>query len=87
MLSDWNPNWKPVAFMVDKSDQEMNAMYNVFEDTLVLLCNFHREQSWGIGGCGKVKMDADHKDRILGFLRGIRKSIEQFKNVTQTLEG
>ena len=35
MLSDWNPNWKPV----EKSDQEMNVMGNVFEDTLILFCD------------------------------------------------
>ena len=74
MLADWNPSWNPMVFMVDKSDQEINAIGNVFERARVLLCDFHREQSWGRWlRKGENGLDK-HKDRILCFLRDIKKS-------------
>ena len=33
--------------MVDKCEQEMNAIKSFFPDSKVLLCSFHHEQSWG----------------------------------------
>ena len=33
--------------MVDKCEPEMNAIKSLFPDSKVLLCSFHREQSWG----------------------------------------
>ena len=48
ILRDWNQNWKPANFMVDKDIKEENAIRDVFHDCppSVLLCDFHRLQAW-----------------------------------------
>ena len=45
-LAHWNPNWKPMYWMIDKSDQESNAISNNFPESHILLCDFHRLQAW-----------------------------------------
>ena len=35
VLRDWNPEWKPEYIMLDKSDQEINAVHNVLPRTEV----------------------------------------------------
>ena len=42
----WNPEWNPKCFMVDNCEQEINSIEEVFPSCKVLLCDFHREQSW-----------------------------------------
>ena len=62
ILKQWNPNWKPLYFMMDKSSVELNAVGNVFSSCYRLLCDFHRAQAWqrwvnksanGVASCDK----------------------------------
>jgi len=46
MLKEWNPEWSPQYFMTDYSEAEIVALEKVFPNTIVYLCDFHREQSW-----------------------------------------
>ena len=46
ILKQWNPTWYPKNAMTDFSEMEINAINTVFEDTFVMICDFHREQSW-----------------------------------------
>ena len=46
VLQQWNPDWKPNFFMMDKSSVELNAVGNVFPLCVRLLCDFHRAQAW-----------------------------------------
>ena len=41
-----NPSWQPQYIMMDKSDAEVNAVYDVFPNATPLLCDFHRLQAW-----------------------------------------
>jgi hypothetical protein len=58
ILREWNPDWKPQRFMLDKDQKEETAVNEAFHDcgTGVLLCDFHRYQAWWrnimFGGCG-----------------------------------
>jgi hypothetical protein len=47
ILRKWNPEWQPTYVMIDKSDAELNAISDVFDEhTTCLLCDFHRLQAW-----------------------------------------
>lgn len=69
-LKLWNPNWCPLYFMCDYSEAELVALEEVFPETIVYLCDFHREQAWD-------RWVRDHKhglspseaEELLTFLR------------------
>ncbi len=46
IIKEWNEDWKPASFMVDFCEAEHNAITEVFKDTEVRVCTFHREQAW-----------------------------------------
>ena len=46
ILKQWNPTWNPQYFMTDYSEAEVMALENVFPNTTIYLCDFHREQAW-----------------------------------------
>ena len=46
MLKQWNPTWNPQYFMTDYSEAELMALENVFPNTTIYLCDFHRKQAW-----------------------------------------
>lgn len=46
ILQEWNPTWKPQYFMTDYSDAEIAALEEVFQNVVVYICDFHREQAW-----------------------------------------
>ncbi|XP_063078674.1 uncharacterized protein LOC134468731 [Engraulis encrasicolus] len=46
VIKGWNPSWSPDNFMVDFCQVEIAALGEVFPDTNVLLCDFHREKAW-----------------------------------------
>lgn len=50
MIKKWNPRF----FMTDYSEDEFNAIQQVFINVIVFLCDFHREKSW-------VRWTRDHK--------------------------
>lgn len=43
ILKKWNPAWNPKYFMCDYSEAGIET---VFPNTVVYICDFHREQSW-----------------------------------------
>lgn len=51
ILRNWNPDWCPAYFMVDYSEAEMNSIKAEFESNKILLCAFHREQTWERWSC------------------------------------
>lgn len=46
VIKEWNPNWNPPFFLSDFSDAEFSALKEVFPNTTVYGCDFHREQAW-----------------------------------------
>ena len=46
VIKHWNPEWSPPFFMTDYSEAEQLAINTVFPDSVVYLCDFHREQAW-----------------------------------------
>lgn len=46
IIKDWNPHWKPQFFMIDYSEQEYQALQEVFPESQKYVCSFHREQAW-----------------------------------------
>ncbi|CAH1248770.1 Hypp8400 [Branchiostoma lanceolatum] len=76
IFKEWNPDWTPSHFMVDKSDVEINALNREFPEAKVVLCDYHREKAWG-EWCRKV----DHgvrecQDALLKLLRAIAASTQ-----------
>ena len=46
ILQGWNPSWNPPYFITDYSDAGIDALEEVFCNTIVYICDFHREQAW-----------------------------------------
>ena len=46
VIKDWNSNWSPSYFMTDFSEEKIGAIEQVFRDSFVYICDFHREQTW-----------------------------------------
>jgi len=46
IIKSWNPQWAPKFFMTVYSEAEISALETAFPDTVVYLCDFHREQAW-----------------------------------------
>ena len=46
IIKGWNPSWTPPYFITDYSDAEISALEEVFPNTFVYICDFHREQAW-----------------------------------------
>ncbi|XP_041432707.1 uncharacterized protein LOC121398128 [Xenopus laevis] len=46
LFKNWNKEWKPKCFLVDFCQEEINAIYETFPASKVLLCDFHREKAW-----------------------------------------
>ncbi|XP_075070539.1 uncharacterized protein LOC142159545 [Mixophyes fleayi] len=71
IFKKWNLNWNPKCFLVDFCLEEINAISQLFKDTQILLCDFHREKAWmewvtkkqhGVHSCRSV---------ILNMLRSV----------------
>ena len=45
-LKAWNPAWRPLFSMTDKSEAEMNAITEIFPNITVLICMFHTKKAW-----------------------------------------
>ena len=45
ILTQWNPDWKPRFFMMDKSSVELGPVAAVHPQCFRLLCDFHRAQA------------------------------------------
>ena len=46
ILKFWNPQWKPMLFMTDKSSQELEAVGAVHPTCIRYICDFHRGQAF-----------------------------------------
>ena len=72
IIKTWNPQWKPQYFMTDYSDAEISALESSFPDTVVYLCDFHREQAWERWvKASKHGLTGDQPDILLDHLRAI----------------
>ena len=45
ILTQWNPDWKPRFFMMDKSSVELGPVAAIHPQCFRLLCDFHRAQA------------------------------------------
>ncbi|KAI8501875.1 hypothetical protein Bbelb_202870 [Branchiostoma belcheri] len=83
VFKDFNPNWHPSHFMVDFSSAEIAALEEEFQESKVLLCDFHREKAW-VQWCRKRENGvADVQDALLKLLRGVAGSTTQDEYYTR----
>ena len=76
LVKMWNPDWEPAVMIVDNSNQEINALRELFPKTIILLCEFHRKQSW-LRWVSKVKNGvASSKDEVLEMLEAVADSLD-----------
>ena len=69
ILHSWNPEWNPKFWICDYSDAEISALECCFPDTIVYLCDFHREQAlerWVKDG--KHGLTSEEVDQLLAEL-------------------
>ena len=73
ILKSWNSNWCPTYFMCDYSEAELLAIEAAFENVIVYLCDFHREQAWERWVKSKQNtkdgLTKDEGDLLLSLLR------------------
>ncbi|CAH1247472.1 CARF [Branchiostoma lanceolatum] len=67
----WNPEWHPSHFMVDFCEAEIGALEAEFQDSEVLLCDFHREKAWVEWVRKKDHGVSDVQDTVLELLRDV----------------
>jgi len=64
--------WNPQYFMTDYSEAEISALEFSFPETVVYLCDFHREQAWERWvKASKHGLTGDQPDILLDHLRAI----------------
>ena len=70
IIKNWNPEWSPPFFMTDYSEAEQIAINQVFPNSTVYLCDFHREQAWERWvKCRKYGLGTDQASELLQLLR------------------
>ena len=70
IIKNWNPEWSPPFFMTDYSEAEQIAINQVFPNSTVYLCDFHREQAWERWvKCRKNGLGTDQASELLQLLR------------------
>lgn len=75
VFKSWDPEYLPKYFMVDFCQAEISAISEVFPQSEVMLCNFHREQAWERWVKKKENdVPPDQKDALLGHFRKIANS-------------
>ncbi|KAH6948411.1 hypothetical protein HPB50_024244 [Hyalomma asiaticum] len=75
VFKSWNPEYLPKYFMVDFCQAEISSISEVFPQSEVMLCNFHREQAWERWVKRKENdVPPDQKDALLGLFRKIANS-------------
>lgn len=65
--AEWS--WEPKFFMTDFCEREIVAIEEVFPESFVFICDFHREQSWTRWVSKTDNGLTDCKDQVLGMLR------------------
>lgn len=55
IIKSWNQSWDPKYFMLDYSQQEYQAVHDLFPDAAKYLCTFHVVQAW-LGWCEQSKI-------------------------------
>ncbi|XP_066303195.1 uncharacterized protein [Branchiostoma lanceolatum] len=71
VFKEWNPEWHPSHFMVDFCEAEIGALEAEFEDSEVLLCDFHREKAWVEWVRKKDHGVSDVQETVLELLRDV----------------
>jgi len=70
IVKDWNPEWCPPFFMIDYFEAEQTAINQVFPNSNVYLCDFHREQAWQMWvKNGRNGLSTDEATELLQLLR------------------
>ncbi|XP_029934407.1 uncharacterized protein LOC115378326 isoform X2 [Myripristis murdjan] len=87
VFKKWNAGWNPSHFMVDFCEAEIGALEEVFTDSKVILCDFHREKAW-IEWTRKKDHSVTCQEEVLKILRVIADSAtaEEFENTTLLLK-
>ena len=72
ILKQWNPQWSPTYFMMDKSSVELGAVANTFPNCIRLLCDFHRAQAWERWVSKTAHgVSSSERDIILSYLKDL----------------
>ncbi|XP_056157131.1 uncharacterized protein LOC130131474 isoform X2 [Lampris incognitus] len=87
VFKKWNADWNPSHFMVDFCEADIGALKEVFMDSKVILCDFHREKAW-IEWTRKKDHGVTCEEEVLNMLRAIADSgtAEEFENSTLFLK-
>ncbi|XP_074504852.1 uncharacterized protein LOC141775412 [Sebastes fasciatus] len=87
VFKKWNADWKPSHFMVNFCNTEIGALEEVFKDSNVILCDFHREKAW-IEWTRKKGHGVTCKEEVLKMLGAIADSgtAEEFDSSTCLLK-
>ena len=75
-IVEWNPRWDPNVFIVDNSNQEINAVRELFPRAIILLCAFHREQAWNRWLNASKNGLVQSKQEVLHLLRAVADSVD-----------
>ena len=76
IIKGWNCKWDPSVLIVDNCNQEINALKELFPKALILLCAFHREQSWVRWLNHSKNGLTQSKEDVLKLLRTVADSLD-----------
>ncbi|XP_062287897.1 uncharacterized protein si:dkey-31c13.1 isoform X1 [Scomber scombrus] len=87
VFKKWNADWNPSHFMSDFCEAEIGALEEVFKDSKVSLCDFHRENAW-IEWTRKKDHGVTCEEEVLKMLRAIAdcETTEEYENSTLFLK-
>ncbi|KAH6932621.1 hypothetical protein HPB50_008190 [Hyalomma asiaticum] len=74
VFKSWNPEYLLKYFMVDFCQAEASSLSEVFPQSEVMLCDFHREQVWERWMKKENDVPPDQKDALLGLSHKIADS-------------
>ena len=87
VIKDWNPNWSPSYFMTDYSEEEIGVIEQVFRDSFLYICDFHREQAWE-RWMKEAKHGIEDRKSVLAMLRRLSQAntVEKFQTCLSDLQ-
>ncbi|CAN7979762.1 unnamed protein product [Ixodes pacificus] len=75
VFKEWNLGYSPEYWMVDFCQAQISAIADVFPESDVMLCNFHREEAWERWVKRKENdVPPDQKDELLNLFRRVASS-------------
>ncbi|KAK3093881.1 hypothetical protein FSP39_021404, partial [Pinctada imbricata] len=83
-----NWEWNPKFFMTDFCEREIGAIEDVFAESFVFICDFHREQSWLRWTSKTDNGVTGTREKLLSMLRRVAHSCstEEFEEAKLSLQ-